>query len=305
MEGDGFDARKWEDLDLDVLVTIFQKFNILELTSGIGHVCKSWRYAVCDPLLWKTLDFSMLTSNFIKIPLEPYVYVDRRSDKQLTKLLKIALNLSCGNATSLIFHVNLYVNDDQLAYAAERCPKLKRLVMPAWNRIKETGICKAISMWKDLESLTMPSIADPSCFMEEISKHCKKFSELKIMGVCDIEFVQSLVQYVPNLKVLSLRCSILYKDALLLVLNGLMNLEVLNISHSLIVEGPPPPAPIKVVEELDESILEKGSRLREFLTCMNDSCIMCQRMKMDEGLMRWYRYEKGLWKEDEVSSLAI
>ncbi|KVI10126.1 F-box domain, cyclin-like protein [Cynara cardunculus var. scolymus] len=277
MEGDGFDARKWEDLDLDVLVTIFQKFNILELTSGIGHVCKSWRYAVCDPLLWKTLDFSMLTSNFIKIPLEPYVYVDRRSDKQLTKLLKIALNLSCGNAT----------------------------MMPAWNRIKETGICKAISMWKDLESLTMPSIADPSCFMEEISKHCKKFSELKIMGVCDIEFVQSLVQYVPNLKVLSLRCSILYKDALLLVLNGLMNLEVLNISHSLIVEGPPPPAPIKVVEELDESILEKGSRLREFLTCMNDSCIMCQRMKMDEGLMRWYRYEKGLWKEDEVSSLAI
>lgn len=305
MEEDGFGARKWEDLNIDVLVKILQRFDILELTSDIGHVCKSWRYAACDPLLWRTLDFSMLTSNFIKIPLEPYVYVDGRSEKQLTRLLKIALNLSRGDTTTLIFHFNLYVSDDQLTYTAERSRKLKRLVLPAWNRIKKTGICKAISMWKDLESLTMPSIANPPYFMEEISKHCKKFSELKIMGPCDVFLVQTLIRCVPNLKVLSLRCSILYKDALLLILDGLNNLEVLNISHSLIVEGPPPPAPRKVMEELDESILEKGLRLREFFTCMNDSCIMCRRMKEDEGLIRWYKYEEGLWKEDEVSSLAI
>lgn len=305
MEEDGFGARKWEDLNIDVLVKILQRFDILELTSDIGHVCKSWRYAACDPLLWRTLDFSMLTSNFIKIPLEPYVYVDGRSEKQLTRLLKIALNLSRGDTTTLIFHFNLYVSDDQLTYTAERSRKLKRLVLPAWNRIKKTGICKAISMWKDLESLTMPSIANPPYFMEEVSKHCKKFSELKIMGPCDVFLVQTLIRCVPNLKVLSLRCSILYKDALLLILDGLNNLEVLNISHSLIVEGPPPPAPRKVMEELDESILEKGLRLREFFTCMNDSCIMCRRMKEDEGLIRWYKYEEGLWKEDEVSSLAI
>lgn len=305
MEEDGFGARKWEDLNIDVLVKILQRFDILELTSDIGHVCKSWRYAACDPLLWRTLDFSMLTSNFIKIPLEPYVYVDGRSEKQLTRLLKIALNLSRGDTTTLIFHFNLYVSDAQLTYTAERSRKLKRLVLPAWNRIKKTGICKAISMWKDLESLTMPSIANPPYFMEEISKHCKKFSELKIMGPCDVFLVQTLIRCVPNLKVLSLRCSILYKDALLLILDGLNNLEVLNISHSLIVEGPPPPAPRKVMEELDESILEKGLRLREFFTCMNDSCIMCRRMKEDEGLIRWYKYEEGLWKEDEVSSLAI
>lgn len=305
MEEDGFGARKWEDLNIDVLVKILQRFDILELTSDIGHVCKSWRYAACDPLLWRTLDFSMLTSNFIKIPLEPYVYVDGRSEKQLTRLLKIALNLSRGDTTTLIFHFNLYVSDDQLTYTAERSRKLKRLVLPAWNRIKKTGICKAISMWKDLESLTMPSIANPPYFMEEVSKHCKKFSELKIMGPCDVFLVQTLIRCVPNLKVLSLRCSILYKDALLLILDGLNNLEVLNISHSLIVEGPPPPAPRKVMEELDESILEKGLRLREFFTCMNDSCIMCRRMKEDEGLIRWYKYEQGLWKEDEVSSLAI
>lgn len=297
--------RKWEDLDNDILVKIFQSFDIFELTAGLAQVCSAWRYACCDPLLWRTLDLSMLKSNFIKIPLEPYVYVDERSDKILTRVLKVALNLSRGCTTALIFHFNLYVSDEQLTYTAERCPKLKRLVLPAWNRIKKTGICRAISLWQDLESLTMPSIAKPPYIMEEIANNCKRFSELKIMGPCDIFFASTLVTYLPNLKVLSLRCSMLFKDALLIILEGLQQLEVLNISHCLLIEVPPPPAPRKVLKELDESILEKAARIRQFLTCMDDSCIMCQRTNSDEGLMRWYKYEEGLWKEDEVRSLAI
>jgi hypothetical protein len=43
-----------------------------------------------------------------------------RSDKTLTRLLKISLSLSRGNLTSLIFHFNLHVNDEQLTYTAER-----------------------------------------------------------------------------------------------------------------------------------------------------------------------------------------
>ena len=113
-------ARRWEDLDTDILVKIFQSFDIFQLTSGIAHVCSSWRMACCDPLLWKTLDLSMMRSNFIKIPLEPYVYVGARSDKTLTHLLKISLSLSQGNIMTLIFHFNLYVSDDQLTYTAER-----------------------------------------------------------------------------------------------------------------------------------------------------------------------------------------
>ena len=120
MEDGSSIVRRWEEMDIDILVRIFQSFDIFELTSGIAHVCSTWRLAACDPLLWKTLDLSMLKSNFIKIPLEPYVYVDGRSDKRLTKLLKIALNLSRENILTLIFHYNLYVSDDQLTYTAER-----------------------------------------------------------------------------------------------------------------------------------------------------------------------------------------
>jgi hypothetical protein len=112
--------RRWEDMDIDILVKIFQSLTVFELTSGIAHVCSSWRLAACDPFLWRTLDLSMLKSNFIKIPLEPYVYVHGHSDKTLTRFLKISLSLSRGNITSLFFHFNLYVSEDHLTYTAQR-----------------------------------------------------------------------------------------------------------------------------------------------------------------------------------------
>ncbi|KAF7813274.1 F-box/LRR-repeat protein [Senna tora] len=305
MEDSYSSVRRWEDLDIDILVKIFQLLDIFQLTSGIAHVCSAWRMACCDPLLWKTLDLSMLKSNFIKIPLEPFVYVDGRSDTTLTRLLKISLSLSRGNIRTLIFHFNLYISDDQLTYTAERCPKLRRLVLPAWNRIKKTGMCKAIRGWKDLESLTMPSIAHPSYLLEEIATNCQNFSELKIMGPCDINFASSLAMFLPKLRVLSLRCSTLYKDALILILDNLPNLEVLNISHCILMETLPPPQYKRMVREIDQCIRQKASRLREFFVCMQDSCIMCQRTRTDEGLVRWYKYEEGLWKTDEIRSLSL
>ncbi|KAK8503912.1 hypothetical protein V6N12_019081 [Hibiscus sabdariffa] len=305
MEESTIVSRRWEDLDTDILVKIFQCLDVYQLTSGIAHVCSSWRMACYDPLLWKTLDLSVMRSDFIKIRSEPYVYVDARSDKKLTRLLKTSLSLSQGNIQTLIFHFNLYVNDEQLTYTAERCPRLQRLVMPAWNRIKTTGICKAFRIWKDLESLTMPSIANPPCPMEEIANNCKNFSELKVMGPFDNSFAATIIKYLPKIRVLSLRCSMLPKDALISILDNLQNLEVLNISHCLVIEIPPHPSPRKIMKELDQSIVEKASRLREFVTCMKDSCIMCQHTRNGEGLMSWYKYEEGLWKADEVSSLSL
>ncbi|CAL5407802.1 unnamed protein product [Camellia sinensis] len=128
----------------------------------------TWRMVASDPVLWGTLDLSMLKSNFIKTTQEPYIYVESRSCQTLTRVLKIALNLSRGNILTLIFRYDLYVRDDQLTYTAERCPRLKRLVMPAWNLIKKSGICSAIRVWKDLESLTMPAIENPAYLIEEI-----------------------------------------------------------------------------------------------------------------------------------------
>ncbi|GKB41785.1 F-box/LRR-repeat protein, partial [Tanacetum coccineum] len=299
------DKRKWEDMHNDILVKIFQTIHIVELTPGIGQVCRSWRDAASDPIMWRTLDLSMMKSYYIRMPSYPYIFVGPESDKLVTKVLKNALILSRGNISALFFHVYLFVSEEQFAFTAERCPRLKRLVLPAWDRITRPALYKAISMWKDLESLTMPSISDPFYIMDEISKNCKNFSQLKIMGRFGMSYARALAICLPNLKVLSLRCTMLLRDALIKVLDGLKHLKVLNISHCILVEILQPSAPKKVFEELDEEIIRKARHIRQFITCMNDVCVMCKRTRLDKGLLRWFNYEEGIWKEDEVSFVVI
>lgn len=299
-KGFGLNMRRWEDMDTDILVKIFQSFDIL--TSGLAHVCRGWRFVVCDRIFGEKLDLSMIKSNFIIIPKRPYVYVDARSDKTLMRLLKISLNLSKGCILTLIFHFNLYISDEQLIYTAERTQNLKCLVMPAWNRIRKTGMLKAIDTWQNLESLTMPSISDPPYLLEQISKSCKNFAQLKVMGPFNILFASTLTTFLPDLKILSIRCTTIWRDALIMILDRMKNLEVLNISHCQIqiLEKPK-----TFAEKLDADIMEKAAFLKKLLFCMEDSCVMCQRAKRDEGHMRWYKYEEGLWKADEVKALAI
>ncbi|CAN7021906.1 unnamed protein product [Brassica rapa subsp. trilocularis] len=127
------------------------------------------------------------------------------------------------------------------------------------------------------------------------------------MGPFEIFFADTLISCLPNLKTLSLRCSSINREALIKILDGLKDLEVLNISHSYLVElsGWQPQKKV-IVRELDEVILEKASRLKRFLTCMeHETCVMCQRTENDEGIVRWYKYEEDDWKVDEVSSLHL
>lgn len=153
--------------------------------------------------------------------------------------------------------------------------------------------------------MTMPSIAHPPYIMEEIRRSCKNFSQLKVMGCFDRNFAVSIANGIPKLKVLSVRCSRLAKEALLFILDQMQHLEVLNISHCLLMEGSTISSSTRVIRELDSTILEKASRLRDFFHCQDGSCIACQRMFNDEGFMRWYKYEDWFWRKDEISSLDL
>ncbi|WVZ77454.1 LOW QUALITY PROTEIN: hypothetical protein U9M48_025316 [Paspalum notatum var. saurae] len=296
-------GKRWEDMDTDVLVKIFKELNLVEL-SPVSQVCRLWRSACSDPLIWGTLDFGLLKSNFIQTRASPYIWVDDRSDKRLARILRVAMAISCGNVNCMIFHYNLYMKDEHLHFISERSPHLKRLVMPAWNRITKAGICQAIRRWQELESLTMPTIGQPPYIIEEIARSCKNFTELKIMGSFDQQFASAILQFLPKLKVLSLRCSKVAMDALHCLLNSMECLEVLNISHCLLLVVAPNGRK-QVVHELDSPIQERASRLREFHYCQSRSCIACQRMVVDEGIMRWYRYEDWFWRRDEVRSLDL
>ncbi|XP_020094256.1 F-box/LRR-repeat protein At3g48880 [Ananas comosus] len=298
-------GKRWEDMETDVLVKIFKQLNMIEL-GPVSQVCRSWCLACSDPLIWNALDFGLLKSNFIQTRASPYIWVDDWSDRRLTQLLRVAMGISRGNVACMIFHFNLYMKDEHLTYISERSPHLKRLVMPAWNRITKNGICQAIRRWSELESMTMPTIAHPPYIMEEIGKNCKNFSELKIMGSFDAQFATAIAAHLPNLKVLSLRCSRVAKEAILYLLNCLEHLEVLNIAHCMLFDGPMlHPGRRQSLRELDHTVHEKAARLREFYHCQSLSCIACQRMIADEGLMRWYRYEECFWRQDEISSLDL
>ncbi|KAG8092171.1 hypothetical protein GUJ93_ZPchr0012g20059 [Zizania palustris] len=298
-----FMGKRWEDMDTDVLMKIFKELNLVEL-SPVSQVCSLWRLACSDPLIWGTLDFGLLKSNFIQTRASPYIWVDDRSDRRLARILRVAMAISCGNVNCMIFHYNLYMKDEHLHYISERSPHLKRLVMPAWNRITKLGICQAIQRWEELESLTMPTIGHPPYIMEEIGRSCKNFAELKVMGSFDDLFASAIVTHLPKVKVLSLRCSKVTMSALLWLLDQMVNLEVLNISHCLMFEIVTN-GRRQVIHELDDQTLEKASRLREFYYCQSRSCVACQRMMVDEGIMRWYRYEDWFWRRDEVSSLDL
>ncbi|KAM2587179.1 hypothetical protein TB1_044389 [Malus domestica] len=91
------------------------------------------------------------------------------------------------------------------------------------------------------------------------------------------------------------------KEALLILLDGLRHLQVLNISHCLVIEISPPSYYDEILDKLDPVILNMSARLQRFTTCMQlDHCIMCQRIRVDLlGIIKWYKYEEGLWKQDE------
>ncbi|WJX20786.1 hypothetical protein P8452_10286 [Trifolium repens] len=295
-----------KSLNNDALSNIFKRIDIYESNLAIYRFNEAWKKASNEQPAWQTLDFSMLKSEFVKNLNKPYVWVHSRSDAYLSHLLFVALNLSQGNIKTLIFHYNLFLTNEQFIYTATRCPLVRRLVFVSWNRIKKIGIMTAIKVWKDLVSMTMPSIRNPAYVFYTISMHCKNFRELKVMGCVDLHFVSLLTKYLPNLKVLSLRCLGLSKEALNFILDEFKHLEVLNISHSCYVEPCQDPYDgYKYIGDIDPTIIEKTSRLREFHMCMKESCIMCKRTRDDDGYPRWYKYEEGIWKEDEVSSLAL
>uniref|UniRef100_A0A3Q7FHU5 Uncharacterized protein n=1 Tax=Solanum lycopersicum TaxID=4081 RepID=A0A3Q7FHU5_SOLLC len=48
-------VRRWEDLDINILVMIFLSFGLFQLIYAILQVCRAWSLTCCDPRLWKTL----------------------------------------------------------------------------------------------------------------------------------------------------------------------------------------------------------------------------------------------------------
>ncbi|RWV84193.1 hypothetical protein GW17_00054112 [Ensete ventricosum] len=187
----------------------------------------------------------------------------------------------------------------------ERCPHLKRLVMPCWDSISETAMSDAINNWRELESMTMPSLTSSFRTMLTADGFCERLSQLKIVGVVHDGFLSSPFGIYPfELKVLSLRCCLVPLGGLLVVMDRYLHLEVLNLSHVLVsLDEHMEPMPLMKLfgNAVGMSILERAFRLRSFFYCDDyETCSECKRM-MDGHTWQ----TDGWWRLDEVASLNL
>ncbi|KAJ6846980.1 F-box/LRR-repeat protein-like [Iris pallida] len=244
-------CRRWEEMERDCLVCIFEKLSLEDLTLGVAFVCKSWCGASLDPLCWRVLDFQRLDfmpwRRFAKrvaarYPLSPFSF---------SAFLRFAVRRSRGLAVELRFPLFLQVSVEDLVYASNECPRLKILVLRSLRLEDQASLPKLVGKWKELEHLEMAS--NPSSFPDlaaEIGANCRNFSRLKMAGL-RTEDALAIVSHLPGLKYLNLSNSYMPKGTLLLIMGACREIEVLVVNRCIGFQS-------------DEEVLEKASRIRVF-----------------------------------------
>ncbi|PKA61968.1 F-box/LRR-repeat protein [Apostasia shenzhenica] len=254
MEGGrgGRRRRRWEAMEVDCLVNVFARLGLDDLTLSVPFVCKSWLAAALDPLCWKKLDFRRLEllpwSHFPKsftlhysLPFFSFTY-----------LLRFAVCRSCDSATELRFPLKTTSVED-LIFASNKCPNLKSVALPVLSPDEEEQIPNLIRSWKNLERLQME--IKPSNFSEllkSISRHCRRFSELRVSGSIREEDAMAIVGFLPRLKKVDLSRSYLPKAELMIILNGCRKLGEVIVENCVGFHGG------------DGEILAMASEIKEF-----------------------------------------
>ncbi|KAK8957087.1 hypothetical protein KSP39_PZI000380 [Platanthera zijinensis] len=247
------EERRWEDLSYDCLVRIFCDLGMEDLVLGLPFVCKSWREASADPQCWKNLNFREVDlgagSRFARGFQEAYC-VERFS---LSSFMKICVARSHGAAIELSvpYIVGASFLPD-LIYASIECPKLKVLALPSLVQKDEKQLPLLISRWRELEVLEIAW--KPSSFLEileQIRVNCPNLMGLHLCGFFDISDALAIVRCAPRLKILVMSASFLRKRDLVEILDGCVELEVVDVSECRGFAA-------------DHEILKKASRINKF-----------------------------------------
>ncbi|KAJ0980446.1 hypothetical protein J5N97_008701 [Dioscorea zingiberensis] len=229
-------SRAWEVMDTDCLSNIFRRLDVDDRVLAIPFVCKSWYHASIDPLCWLLLDLrpldfmprSPFALRFTKeYSLQPFAFT-------FSGFLKLVVHRSQGLASHLMFPLVFGPSLDDLVFSSKKCSSLKTLVLPRLEQEAENQLPELIKHWKDLEELEMES--KPSSFLElvaQISVHCDKFSGLKMFGHIRMEDSWALVNSLPKLKCLNLSKSCMSKEELMVMIEGLREMESLIVNECI------------------------------------------------------------------------
>ncbi|KAL5704305.1 hypothetical protein ACHQM5_022752 [Ranunculus cassubicifolius] len=222
---------KWEDLNTDLLHSIFQRVALDVLLCDLPLICKSWYQASMDPQICQTLDFSNVSAisydldfdsdDERKVPRKIIVHSDdpwgslMNSPTQcvlISNLVQLAIKRSQGIATDVILPV-LYDNkiiNDTIRFISQGCPAMRSLTLQGAFSSFSTSFLEKV--------------------LPEIQAHCKNFEGLNAGGgFLSTSDATAIVTYVPDIKYLTICNSVIRSENLVLILSKCRKLELLDV----------------------------------------------------------------------------
>ncbi|KAG7557462.1 F-box-like domain superfamily [Arabidopsis suecica] len=313
---------KWATLDRNILAIIFDKLDIMDITMGASRVCISWFLVSHNKTLWNTIDLSKFQhkrNNVIyKYRVDDEVEEALRFSNLLIKMSHFFFNfcevkgiklrnllieitkLSRTAPKNLFFNFYSNIKKQDLMYIAERMPNIEKLALPvSWSLCNEVKSFKfAFSQWKNLKTLIMAHndfFIWPYTFeFRVVGENCSNLNNLKIMGYLDNKDAVEIVRYLQSLKRLSLRCSSVYLEGVLLLIRGLGNLAILNLTHCQYFR-----CNSITINNFVQAVTQKLDKL---IICSKNDCKVCKDRPAMFGLDALY---EKYWRNDEIKELEF
>ncbi|KAL1204049.1 putative F-box protein [Cardamine amara subsp. amara] len=325
---------KWENLSRDILGIIFGKLEMMDVTMGASRVCTSWFLAAQNGTLWNTVNlvvshehsffynprvnntkelvvgirmserhYTINITCMYLLPYAPHYRQIKQGQNNLGNLLIEITKLSCTAPRNLFFNFYSYIQDKELVLAAERMPNVEKLVLPMWSSLSENSFRFAFSQWKNLRTLVI--VKNPlntgTLELQAVGENCTNLTNLKFVGLLDEHLADQIVLHLQVLKRLSLRCSFLYEQGLSRLVNGLKNLEILNLSHSLVVSLFPH-LHFRMVNKIEDTLSMVSQKIHKLITCPRffDCGICADWLHSAWSCWKICKYFELFWQKDEI-----
>ncbi|KAF8095728.1 hypothetical protein N665_0324s0024 [Sinapis alba] len=293
---------KWETLDRDILSVIFRKLDVKDLTMGASGVCISWFLASHNKILWNTVDLDKFREADKDLRLKELLlritFTEHFKNSDISETSRSLRNITkfCRSAPeNLVFGCCSFLDDEILMLAAASMPNIEKLVLPRWCYLSKNSYGFAFSQWKNLKTLIIAHDYPLKEIFEFqiVGESCSNLTNLKYLGLLGKEIAEKIVSYLKNIKKLSLQYAYVSRPGVLLLITGLQNLVILNISHCKELGNE--------TVTMDNIVQAATQKRVKFILCSNN-CTGCRNKRWFEG---FGSYGSETWRNDEIKELEF
>ncbi|XP_010422116.1 PREDICTED: putative F-box protein At4g11580 [Camelina sativa] len=288
----------------------------MDIIMGASRVCFYWFLASHNKILWNTIDLTKLKHKGKNVL--DYKY---RVDKEAlsysnlsikmsrfffnfcrvrhTKLKNVIVEITKLSRTApcnVFFSFNSYLQKEDLMFVAKRMPNIEKLALPvSWSLYKELNSFRfAFSQWKNLKTLIMANDFTWGSFeIRVLGESCSNLNNLKLVGfyILGNDAAEGIVHYLQSLSRLSLRCSLIDVEVVLLLIRGLRNLAILNLTQYKI---------LRWYFMMNDVVQAATQNLDKLITCSEYDCQVC---KDRSRMFREQKFYEKHWQNDEIKEL--